>query len=95
MVVTKIATKKNQEKANNSPSYRCAGTNHSKMKNESVKESLEKSKKVLEEKRKMVKRKICIKKDQHVYNNCYELRSRAIKNTLHHRRIPELNRIEN
>ena len=50
------------------------------MKNESVKKSLEKSKNVLEEKRKTVKRKICIKKDTHVYNNCYELRSRAIKN---------------
>ena len=50
------------------------------MKNESVKKSLEKSKNVLEEKRKMFKQKICIKKDQHVYNNCYELRSRAIKN---------------
>ena len=48
------------------------------MKNESVKKSLEKSKNVLEEKRKTVKRKICIKKDTHVYNNCYELRSRAI-----------------
>ena len=36
---------------------------HSKMKNESVKKSLEKSKNVLEEKRKTVKRKICIKKD--------------------------------
>ena len=35
---------KNQEKANNSLSYRCAA----------------------------------IKKDTHVYNNCYELRSRAI-----------------
>ena len=50
------------------------------MKNESVKKSLEKSKNVLEEKRKTVKRKICIKKDTHVYYNCYELRSRAIKN---------------
>ena len=49
------------------------------MKNESVKKSLEKSKNVLEEKRKTVKRKNCIKKDTHVYNNCYELRSRAIK----------------
>ena len=48
------------------------------MKNESVKKSLEKSKNVLEEKRKMVKQKICMKKDQDVYNNCYELRSRAI-----------------
>ena len=45
--------------------------------NESVKKSLEKSKNVLEEKRKMVKQKICLKKP-HVYNNCYELRSRAI-----------------
>ena len=49
------------------------------MKNESVKKSIEKSKNVPEEKRKMVKWKICIKKDQHVYNNCYELRSSAIK----------------
>ena len=49
------------------------------MKNESVKKSLEKSKNVLEEKRKMVKQKILHKKDQQVYNNCYELRSRAIK----------------
>ena len=48
------------------------------MMNESVKKSLEKSKNVLEEKRKIVKRKICIKKDTHVCNNCYELRSRAI-----------------
>ena len=40
--------------------------------------SLEKSKNALEEKRKMMKQKICIKKDQHVYNNCYELRPRAI-----------------
>ena len=47
------------------------------MMNESVKKSLEKSKNVLEEKRKIVKQKICIKKT-HVYNNCYELRSRAI-----------------
>ena len=45
------------------------------MMNESVKKSLEKSKNVLEEKRKIVKQKICIKKDTHVYNNCYELRS--------------------
>ena len=35
---------------------------HSKMKHESLKTSLEKSKNVLEEKRKVVKRKICIKK---------------------------------
>ena len=27
----------------------------------------------------MVKQKNCIKIDQHVYNSCYELRSRAIK----------------
>ena len=53
------------------------------MKNESVKKSLEKTKNVLEEKRKMVKRKTC-KKDQHVYNNCYELDTlidlRVVKN---------------
>ena len=55
-------------------------TDHPKMKNERVEKSLEKSKNVLEEKRKMVKQKICIK-NQHVYNNCYKLRSRAIKNT--------------
>ena len=35
---------------------------NSKMKNESVKNSLEKSKNVLEEKRKMVKQNVCIKK---------------------------------
>ena len=28
----------------------------------------------------MVKQQNCIEKEQHVYNNCYELRSRAIKN---------------
>ena len=48
------------------------------MKNESEKKSLEKSKNVLEEKRKIIKRKNCIRKDTHVYNNCYELRSRSI-----------------
>ena len=48
------------------------------MKNEGVKKSPEKSKNVPEEKSKMVKRTICHKKDQHVYNNCNELRSRAI-----------------
>ena len=75
------------------------------MKNESAKKSLEKSNNVLEEKRKIVKRKICIKKtrtftiiamnfvqdqiknlhkkDTHVYNNCYEFRSRAIKQHIH------------
>ena len=50
--------------------------------NESVKKSLEKSKNVLKEKRKIVQQKICMKKDTHVYNNCYELRSRAIKNSV-------------
>ena len=55
------------------------------MENEIVKKSLEKSKNVLEEKRKNVKQKICIKKDTHVYNNCYELRSRAINNTYAHK----------
>ena len=49
--------------------------------NESVKKPREKSKNVLEEKRKIVKQNICIKKVTHVYNNCYELRSRAIKQT--------------
>ena len=48
--------------------------------NEIVKKSLEKSKNVLKEKRKIVRRKICIQKT-HVNNNCYELRSRAIKKT--------------
>ena len=48
------------------------------MMNESVKKSLEKSKNVLEEKRKIVQQKICKKKEQHVYNKYYELRSRAI-----------------
>ena len=47
------------------------------MKNESVKKSLEKSKNVLE-KHKNAQAKNLHKKDQHVYNNCYELRSRAI-----------------
>ena len=40
------------------------------MKDESEEQSLEKSKNVLEEKR---------KNSQHIYNNCYEFRSRAIK----------------
>ena len=52
------------------------------MMNESVKKSLENSKNVLEEKSKIVKQKNCIKKNKHVYNNCYELRSRAIKHQL-------------
>ena len=51
------------------------------MKNESVKKSIENSKNVLAEEQKMVKQKICIKKDQHVYNTCYELRSKLIKKT--------------
>ena len=46
---------------------------------ESVKKSLENLKNVLEEKRKKGQAKNLHKKDQHVYNNCYELRSRAIK----------------
>ena len=49
--------------------------------NESVKKSLEKSKNVLEEKRKTIKQKICTKKTD-VYNNCYELRLRAMKNRI-------------
>ena len=52
-----------------------------------MKKSLAKSKNALEEKRKMVKQKICITKDTHVYNNCYELRSRAINYTLHFHQI--------
>ena len=49
------------------------------MKNESVKKSLKQSKNVLEQKRKNSQAKNLHKKDQHVYNNCYELRSKAIK----------------
>ena len=52
---------------------------HSKMMNESVKKSLEKSQNVLEENRKNCPAKKLHKKDTDVYNNCYELRSRAIK----------------
>ena len=48
------------------------------MKNENVKESPERSKNVLEEKRKNGQTENLHKKDQHLYNNCYELRSRAI-----------------
>ena len=51
------------------------------MKNESKKKSLEKSKYVLEEKCKNDQAKNLHKKDQHVYNDCYELRSGAIKKT--------------
>ena len=49
------------------------------MKNKSLKKSLAKSKNVLEEKLKNGRAKNLHKKDQHVYNNCYEFRSRAIK----------------
>ena len=45
------------------------------MKNESVKKTREKSKNVLE---KFGQAKKVLEKDQHVYNDCYELRSRAI-----------------
>ena len=49
---------------------------HSKMKNESEKKSLEKSKNVLEQERKSVKRKICIKKKTHTFTiiamNCVQ-----------------------
>ena len=48
------------------------------MKTESVKKSLEKSKNVLEEKRKNSQAKNLHKKDRHVYKNCYELRSLAM-----------------
>ena len=50
-----------------------------KKKIESVKRSLEKSKNVREEKSKNGQANNLHKKDQHVYNNCNELRSRAIK----------------
>ena len=53
------------------------------MKNESVKKSPEKSKNALEEKRKNCQAKNLHKKDQHVYNNCYELLSRAINDLRH------------
>ena len=43
-----------------------------------MKKSLEKSKKILEEKRKNGQAKNLHKYDQRVYNNCDELRSRAI-----------------
>ena len=45
-----------------------------------MKKSLEKSKNIIEEKRKKCQAKICIEKHQHVYNNCDELSSRAINN---------------
>ena len=57
---------------------------HSKMMNESVKKSLEKSKNVLEEKRKIVKRKICIKKT-HTFTiiamNCVQEQFKKIRST--------------
>ena len=70
------------------------------MMNKNVKKSFENSKNVLEEKLKIVKRKICIKKDTHVYNNCYELRSRAINkanktNTMLAKQIARINRQRN
>ena len=46
--------------------------------NENVKKPLEKSTNVLEGKRQMVKQKNLHKKEQSVYNNCYD-HSRAIK----------------
>ena len=54
-------------------------SDHSKRQNESVKNPPEKSKNILEEKRKTDIAENLDKKDQHVYNNCSELRSRAIK----------------
>ena len=62
------------------------------MKNESVKKSPDKSKNVLEEEREKGQAKNLHKKDQHVYNNYYELRSRAINNNNKSR---EKNSIEN
>ena len=50
-----------------------------KIKNEGVKKSLEKSKNVLEEKRKKSQAKR-LHEDQHVYNNCYEF---PVKTALH------------
>ena len=50
------------------------------MKDASVKKSLEKSNSFLEENRKNGQAKNLHKKDRQVYNNCYELCSRAIKN---------------
>ena len=50
------------------------------MQNKSVKKSIEKSKHVIEENAKWSSKKFA-EKDQQVYNNGYELRSRAIKKT--------------
>ena len=58
-------------------------SDHSKIKNESVKKSLEKLKNVLGEERKNGQAKNLHKR--HVYKNCYELRSRAIE----HQNYPE------
>ena len=51
--------------------------------NESLKNSLEKPINVVEEKRKNGQAKNLHKKDQHVYNNYYELRSGAINYIRH------------
>ena len=53
---------------------------HSKMMNEIVRKSFEKSKKCSRRKARSCQAKNLHKKDTNVYNNCYELRSRAIKN---------------
>ena len=58
------------------------------MKNESVKKSLEKSENVLEEKRKIVKRKICIKKDTHTFTiiamNCVQEQLTTLEVNIYH-----------
>ena len=54
--------------------------------------SPEKSKNVLE-KRENGQAEYLHKKDQHVYNNCYALRSRAIKNVCTHLKKTEPNTI--
>ena len=51
--------------------------------NESLKNSLERPNNVVEEKRKNGQAKNLHKKDQHVYNNYYELRSGAINYIRH------------
>ena len=61
------------------------------MKNENMKKSLDQSKNVLEEERENGQAKNLHKKDQHIYNNYYELRSRAINNN----KSREKNSIEN
>ena len=52
------------------------------MKNESVKKSLEKSKNVLEEKRKKVKQKICIKKTHTFTINAMNFVQEQLKKTV-------------